>query len=150
MERSHFGLLTKNYSLRGDAHPLVTGFKFKSPKPPFQGFVTLAEAEAYMGVENYEYKIKDGAGETTPHKGHMAYYTVANSRNPGIQQAENFITDWVEMYACVVKAKIKSELSSGHRPAQMRGTPVPLSLKTEYNNEDEELADSMGRMGMQN
>jgi hypothetical protein len=85
MERSHFGLLTKNYSLRGDAHPLVTGFKFKSPKPPFQGFVTLAEAEAYMGVENYEYKIKDGAGETTPHKGHMAYYTVANSRNPGIQ-----------------------------------------------------------------
>ena len=32
----------------------------------------------------------------------------------------------------------------------MRGTPVPLSLKTEYNNEDEELADSMGRMGMQN
>jgi hypothetical protein len=61
-----------------------------------------------------------------------------------LQQAENFITDWV------VKAKIKSELSSGHRPAQMRGTPVPLSLKTEYNNEDEELADSMGRMGMQN
>jgi len=53
------------------------------------------------------------------------------------------------MYACVVKAKIKSELSNGHRPAQMRGTPV-LSLKTERDNEDEELADSIGRMGMQN
>ena len=88
MERSRFGLLTKNYSIRGDAHPLVTGFKFKSPKPPFQGFVTLAAAEAYMaemGVENYEYKIKDGAGETTPHKGQMAYYAVANGRNPGVQ-----------------------------------------------------------------
>jgi len=31
----------------------------------------------------------------------------------------------------------------------MRGTPV-LSLKTERDNEDEELADSIGRMGMQN
>jgi viroplasmin and RNaseH domain-containing protein len=88
VERSRFGLLTKNYSIRGDAHPLVTGFKFKSPKPPFQGFVTLAEAEAYMaemGVENYEYKIKDGAGETTRNKGQTAYYAVANGRNPGIQ-----------------------------------------------------------------
>jgi hypothetical protein len=61
-----------------------------------------------------------------------------------LQQAENFIADWVEMYACVVKAKIKSELSGGHRPAQMRGTPAKC------NNEDEELADSIGRMGMQN
>jgi len=50
--------------------------------------VTLAEAEAHMAdkkVKNYEYKIKDSAGETTPQKGQMAYYAVANSRNPGIQ-----------------------------------------------------------------
>jgi len=36
-------------------------------------------------VENYKYKIKDGAGETTPHKGQIAYYAVANGRNPGIR-----------------------------------------------------------------
>jgi viroplasmin and RNaseH domain-containing protein len=86
VERSRFGLLTKNYSIRGDAHPLVTGFK--SPEPPYKGFVTLAEAEVHMaemGVENYEYKIKDGARETTPRKGQIAYYAVANGRNPGIQ-----------------------------------------------------------------
>jgi viroplasmin and RNaseH domain-containing protein len=74
-----------NYFIRGDAHPLVTGFR--SPKPPFKGFVTLAEAEAYMadkGIQNYEYKIKAGAGETTPQKGQIAYYAVANGRNPGI------------------------------------------------------------------
>lgn len=86
MEWSRLGLLTKNSSIRGDAHPLVTGFK--SPTPPFKGFVTLAKAQAYMaeiGVENYDSKIKDGAGETTPQKGQIAYYAVANGRNPGIK-----------------------------------------------------------------
>jgi hypothetical protein len=53
------------------------------------------------------------------------------------------------MYACIVKAKIKSELSGGHWPAQIRGTPVLLSLKTECN-KDEELADSIGSIRMQN
>jgi viroplasmin and RNaseH domain-containing protein len=38
-----------------------------------------------MGVENYEHNIKDGTGETIPRKGQMAYYAVANGRNPGIQ-----------------------------------------------------------------
>jgi viroplasmin and RNaseH domain-containing protein len=86
VERSRFGLLTKNYSTRGDAHPLVT--EFSSKIPPYKGFVTLAEAEVYMvemGVKNYEYEIKDGAGETTPRKGQIAYYAVANGRNPGIR-----------------------------------------------------------------
>jgi viroplasmin and RNaseH domain-containing protein len=49
--------------------------------------VTLAEAEVYMAVDNrvknYEYKIKDGAGETIL-QGKMTYYAVANGRNPGI------------------------------------------------------------------
>jgi viroplasmin and RNaseH domain-containing protein len=64
---------------------LVTGYK--SSTPFYKSFVTLAEAEAYMAarVKNYEYKIKDGAGETTPQKGQMAYYAVANGRNPGIR-----------------------------------------------------------------
>ena len=63
---------------------MVTGFA----NAIFHGFVTLDEAEAYMaqkGVERYEYNIKQGAGETTPQKGQMAYYAVANGRNPGIQ-----------------------------------------------------------------
>ena len=40
---------------------------------------------AEKGIETYKYSIKDGAGETTPQKGQMAYYAVANGRNPGIQ-----------------------------------------------------------------
>jgi hypothetical protein len=40
---------------------------------------------AEKGVENYKYAIKYGAGETTPHRGQMGYYAVANGRNPGIQ-----------------------------------------------------------------
>jgi hypothetical protein len=67
-----------------------------------------------------------------------------------LQQAEAFIADWEEMYACIVKAKIKEELSDGHRPAQMRGTPVPLSLKIERNDGDEELTDGVSRMRIQN
>jgi hypothetical protein len=54
------------------------------------------------------------------------------------------------MYACIVKANIKEELSDGHRPAQMRGTSVPLSLKIERNDGDEELTDGVSRMRIQN
>jgi hypothetical protein len=66
-----------------------------------------------------------------------------------LQQAKNFIADWEEMYASIVKAKIKEELSDGHRPTQMWGTPT-LSLKTESNNRDEELIESMEGMNIQN
>jgi hypothetical protein len=44
---------------------LVT--RFKSPEPPFKGFVALAKGKAYMvekGVKNPKYKIKDSAKET--------------------------------------------------------------------------------------
>lgn len=49
-----------------------------------------------------------------------------------LQQAEAFIADWEETYACVVKAKIKDELSNGHVPGQMQGGPVHLSLIRPY------------------
>jgi viroplasmin and RNaseH domain-containing protein len=84
VERSRPGLLIKYHYTRGDAHPLITGFS----EPIFHGFVILREAEVYMaemGVEKYERIIKDGTGETIPRKGQMAYYAVANGRNPGIQ-----------------------------------------------------------------
>jgi hypothetical protein len=84
VERSRPGLLIKNHYIRGDAHLLITEFS----KPIFHGFVTLREAEVYIaekGVKKYERIIKDDTGETTPRKGQMAYYAVANGRNPEIQ-----------------------------------------------------------------
>jgi len=64
-----------------------------------------------------------------------------------LAQAEGFIADWEERYACLVKAKIKEELLDGRRPAKMKGTPVGLSLKTEGGDDDyDELADGFGRI----
>ena len=54
------------------------------------------------------------------------------------------------MYACIVKIKIKEELSDGHRLTQIRETPVPVSLKIESDNTDEELAGNVNRMRIQN
>lgn len=63
-----------------------------------------------------------------------------------LAQAEAFIADWVEMDA-YVKAKIKKELSDGHRPAKMKGLPVELTLKTGASNDGEdELTDDLGRL----
>jgi len=84
-DRRILGSLIERRCFRGDAHPLVTGFR----NPDFCGFKTLAEAEAYMedhGVEDYKYEIKQGAGETTPEKNQTAYYAVANGRTPGIRE----------------------------------------------------------------
>jgi viroplasmin and RNaseH domain-containing protein len=67
-----------------------------------------------------------------------------------LEQAEAFIADWEEMSACIVKAKNKEESSDGHRPAQMRETPVSFSLKIECDDTDEELADGVSRMRIQN
>lgn len=63
-----------------------------------------------------------------------------------LAQAEAFIADWVEMYACVVKAKIKEELLDDCRPTKMKGTPVGLTLKTESGGADDELTDGLSRM----
>lgn len=51
--------------------------------------MTLAEAKAYMrnkGVEEYNYKIEQGAGTTTPEKEETAYYAIANGHKPGIRK----------------------------------------------------------------
>ena len=57
-----------------------------------------------------------------------------------LAQAEAFIADWVEMNACI-QAKIKEELLDGHRPAKIKGLPVEISLKTEGNDDEDELTD---------
>jgi len=141
------------------------------------GFVTLAKAETHMRdqrVENFDRKLKQGAGTTTPQKGETAYYAVANGRKSGIKkyyygsggtepevvnfpgachkhfrtlaQAEAFIEDWVETYAYIVRANIKKELLDGNRPAKMKGLPVGLALKSGGGNDEDELTDGLGRL----
>jgi hypothetical protein len=63
-----------------------------------------------------------------------------------LQQAEAFIADWEEMYACVVKAKIKNELSDGYRPVKMQGTPVHLSLIQPFCDESDEVAQGIAKI----
>jgi hypothetical protein len=65
-----------------------------------------------------------------------------------LAQAEAFIADWVEMYACIVKAKIKQELVDGYRPATMKGLLVELTLKTGGSNDENELADGLSRLSI--
>jgi hypothetical protein len=65
-----------------------------------------------------------------------------------LEQAEAFIADWKKM-STLVKAKKKEELSDCHQPAQIRGTPVPLSLKIECKDGAEELATGMRRTRIQ-
>jgi len=62
-----------------------------------------------------------------------------------LAQAEAFVADWVEMYACIVKEHVKGELLAGHRPVYTKETPIPFSLKTKGNKEEDELADAMDR-----
>ena len=63
-------------------------------------------------------------------------------------QAEAFIADWVEMYACMVKAKIKEELLKGYRPLETNGLPIHLTLKTGGSNDEGELADSFRKANL--
>lgn len=66
-----------------------------------------------------------------------------------LAQAEAFTADWEETYACMVKAKIKEELSHGYRPAKMKGLPVALTLKTGGGNDEDELTDGLGKLGLE-
>jgi len=66
-----------------------------------------------------------------------------------LAQAEGFIADWEEGYACTVKAKIKEELSHGYRPAKMKGLLVALTLKTGGGNDEDELIDGLGNLGLE-
>ena len=63
-----------------------------------------------------------------------------------LAQAEAFIADWVEMYACMVKAKIKEELLDGYRSAKMKGLAVELTLRTGSSNEEDQLTDGLGKL----
>ncbi len=66
-----------------------------------------------------------------------------------LAQAEAFIADWVEMSARMVKAKTKQKLVDGYRPATMKGLPVELTLKTGGSNDEDELADGLGKLGVE-
>lgn len=64
------------------------------------------------------------------------------------KQADDFIADWIEMYACMVKDHIKEELLHGYRPEQMTGSPVTLTLKPQNSEEEDELAAAMSKSGL--
>lgn len=83
--------------------------------------------------------MDSGSGGSEPEV--VNFSGACHKRFRTLAQAEAFIADWVEMHACVVKAKIKEELLVGHRPAKMKGSPVELSLKTESNDDEDELTD---------
>jgi viroplasmin and RNaseH domain-containing protein len=53
----------------------------------FKGFYTLQAAEAFMRrncVLHYELDIKSEEEQTTPERDAVAYYAVANGRNPDV------------------------------------------------------------------
>ena len=75
-----------------------------------------------------------------PHACHKHFRTLV--------QAEAFMADWMEMYACMVKAKIKEELLEGHRPSETNELPVNLTLKTRDSNDEGELADRLGKVNL--
>jgi viroplasmin and RNaseH domain-containing protein len=75
-----------NTRVRAKAHVRTTGYRTKR-KVIFEGFRTLQEAEAFMrGNCGHRYKldIKSEKEQTTPESKAVAYYAVANGRNPGV------------------------------------------------------------------
>ena len=50
-------------------------------------------------------------------------------------QAKSFISDWIEMFACVAKANIKKGLLDGHRPSHMQ----EWSLQFEWTKDTDEV-----------
>jgi len=124
------------------------------------------------GVTSFKHDIKYDAGDTTPRKNQKAYYAVANGRTPGIQeyyygrngtepevatfsgachkrfrtkaQAKSFISDWIEMFACVAKANIRSALLDGPRPVHMQEWSLQFEWKKDT--EDDRITDDMERL----
>ena len=67
-------------------------------------------------------KFSSGAGGTEPEVVNSS--SACHKRFPSLRQAEQFISDWVEMYSSVCKELIKQELSTGIRPVSMNGPPI--------------------------
>ena len=63
-----------------------------------------------------------------------------------LAQAKAFIADWEEIHASIIKATVKEELSKAHRPAEIKGLPAGLSLKTRGNGKEDELIDSFSKI----
>jgi len=58
-------------------------------------------------------------------------------------QAKSFITDWIEMLACVAKANIKKALLAGHRPAHMQKWSLQFEWKKDVDEAEHEVTDDM-------
>lgn len=75
-----------NTQFRAKAHVRTTGYRTQR-KVIFEGLRTLRAAEAFMRRNCgccYKLDIKSEKEQTTPESNAMAYYAVANGRNPGV------------------------------------------------------------------
>lgn len=79
--------------------------------------------------------MENGSGDAEPEVVRFSGACYKHFRT--LAQAEAFIADWKEMYACVVKDMIK-----------VKGTPVALSLKAEGSDEEDDLTDGLSRIGI--
>lgn len=60
-----------------------------------------------------------------------------------LAQAESFISDLIEMFACVAKANIKRELLDCHRPANMQEWSLQFKLKKDTDEVEHTLTDGL-------
>jgi len=60
-----------------------------------------------------------------------------------LAQAKSFISDWIEMFACVAKANIKRELLDGHRPEHMQEWSLQFKLKKDTDEVEHNLTDGL-------
>ena len=58
-------------------------------------------------------------------------------------QAKSFISDWIEMFACVAKANIIKDLLAGHRPAHMQEWSLQFEWKKDADEVEREISDSI-------
>lgn len=63
-----------------------------------------------------------------------------------LTQAEAFIANWVKMYVCIIKAQIKEKLLNDHRSTKMKKLSVEHSLKTENNDDKNELTNVFSKI----
>lgn len=60
-----------------------------------------------------------------------------------LAQAESFISDWTEMFACVAKANIKRELLDGRWPEIMQEWSLQFQLKKDRDEVEHNLTDGL-------
>lgn len=58
-------------------------------------------------------------------------------------QAKSFISDWIEMFACVAKANIRKSLLDGRRPSNMQEWSLQFEWKKDTDEVEHKLTDGI-------